>query len=320
MVLALGAAAAAYAALNEHSPAKTTTVAQTPAPSAAPEATAPGTTTQATPPATTATPGGGASGGSAPSTTGPPSIPKATPTPTASEQKLEEELEAEEAEEAEREEQKEEGKGEGSSKASEGGGENNGETGEGSGEGTSAKEETAAEREERELEEEERERKREERPAPILLDTNAAHVYNPHELPEEAFGDPSLAIDGDETTVWKVKVPPEGAPKVDAGLSINLKVPMSVAQLTLITGTPGMTVKIYGTQRKHLPKTLDAEGWVKLSGVHVAKKRKSIVKLRYSKKKKFRQLLIWIAKAPKSSTPEAPGHVAINEVELYERS
>lgn len=325
LVLALGAAAAAYAALNESSKSKTSTVASTPA-ATTPGTTTPGTGTEGTVPGVS-TPGEGAAPGEpAPEgTTGtepeasgselpklpanPPSIPGSTPTPSASEtggstaeeERLAEEQLAEE-ERLEAEELQEEEAGE-QNAAGEGG------EGEGS--------ESLAE-EEQEEEEEREEQERQKGPSPILLDTNAAHLYNPYEYPESWFGDPSLTIDGEATTVWKVKVNPETAPKMAAGLAINLKADLHVSRLTLITNTKGMRIQVYGTKRKHLPKTITSKGWVKLSGPHVVEKHKSFVNLRYSKKQKFRQILIWFMKAPSSSTPEEPGHIAVNELELYE--
>jgi len=286
-VLALGAAAAAYAALNQKeasAPQTQQTVAE-----------APPTTTTETPPAETPTtpetpevPEGSTSeAGALPATpTAPPSLPSG---PTAAEeqeeQKAFEELEAEE--EAQRK-----------------GGEQTGTTGE---------EEAEAEVEEGEAGEE----ATEEEP-PMLLDTNASHVYNPYSYPESLFGDPTLAIDGEATTAFRVKVREEAAPKMADGLLINMKALTSVKRITLITNTPGFTLQVYGTkQKKKPPETITSKGWTKLTGSHVAKKHTSTVNLHKSKQQ-FRQILVWFVKAPESSTPEAPGHVAINELELYE--
>lgn len=331
LVLALGAAAAAYAALNESSKSKTSTVASTPA-TPTPGTTTPGAGAEGTVPGVS-TPGEGtAPGQPAPEgTTGtepeasgtelpklpanPPSIPGSTPTPSASEtggSAAEEERLAEEqlAEEERLEAEELQGKEAGEQNTG-------GEGAEGEGEGSESLAEEEREAEERKREEQE-EQESQNGPSPILLDTNAAQLYNPNEYPESRFGDPSLTIDGEATTVWKAKVNPETAPKMAVGLAINLKADLHVSKLTLITNTKGMRIQVYGTKRKHLPKTITSKGWVKLSGPHVVEKHKSFVNLRYSKKQKFRQILIWFVKAPSSSTPEEPGHIAVNELELYE--
>jgi hypothetical protein len=88
---------------------------------------------------------------------------------------------------------------------------------------------------------------------PIVLDTNAAATYNPFNYPATDFGDPRLAIDGDATTSWTATVNPAVAPKMAAGLLVNLKQPTSVAKLSLVTSTPGLTIQVYATEAKTPP-------------------------------------------------------------------
>lgn len=156
-------------------------------------------------------------------------------------------------------------------------------------------------------------------PVPLLLDPNAAAVYNPSAYPATRFGDPSLAIDGETTTAWTIQLEPAQAPGVDVGLSLDLNAPISVSKLTLITETPGITVQIYGTSAAKLPETLESEEWVRLSRPHLVKKRKATIELQEARKR-FRHLLIWILKAPVS---EGTGQFTqteakVNEVQLYE--
>ncbi|HEV7942190.1 MAG TPA: hypothetical protein VGP17_05250 [Solirubrobacteraceae bacterium] len=154
----------------------------------------------------------------------------------------------------------------------------------------------------------------------MLLDTNASQIYNPSNFPASRFGDPSLAIDGDTTTAWTVQLEVSEAPSVGAGLTLNLNAPLKIAQMTLITETTGITVQIYGTKSSKVPQSLHSEEWVPLSHAHLVQKRKATIKLMEASKS-FRQLLVWIIKAPISATGQFTGtEAAINEIQLYEPS
>jgi len=155
----------------------------------------------------------------------------------------------------------------------------------------------------------------------ILLDTNAATTYNPYNYPASWFGDPSLAIDGDTSTAWTAQVNPATAPSLAEGLLIDLKAKEKVAVLQLVTSTPGMTVQVYGANGHTVPSSITDPVWVPLSGFKVVKKRHLRLKLRDSKKA-FTFVTLWVSKAPASSigTAESPGHIDINEVELFPTS
>ncbi len=151
----------------------------------------------------------------------------------------------------------------------------------------------------------------------LLLDTDAASTYNPYNYPAEWFGDPSLTIDGDTTTGWTAEVNPATAPKMAAGLQIDLKSKQRLAVLELVTSTPGLTVQVYGTQAKTPPASITDPAWVALSRSTVVAKHRARINLR-NRKKAYRFVTLWISKAPESAlgTPTAPGKVAIDEVEL----
>jgi len=155
----------------------------------------------------------------------------------------------------------------------------------------------------------------------VLLDTNAATTYNPYNYPPTNFGDPSLAIDGDTTTAWTAQVIPSTAPKMAEGLLIDLKATQKLSALTLITSTPGMTVQVYGANAHTVPASITDPAWIRLSGPLDAKKKKTRISLRHSGKA-FSFITLWISKAPKSAigTEQAPGHVSVNEVELFPAS
>jgi hypothetical protein len=155
-------------------------------------------------------------------------------------------------------------------------------------------------------------------PSPILLDTNAASTYNPYGYPTSWFGDPSLAIDGETSTAWTAQVNPAVAPKMAEGLAIDLKTAQKVGSVALITSTRGMIVQVYGANGATLPASITDPAWVALSPSLDAKKRTTKIKLRDATKA-FRFVTLWISQAPQSSvgTPTAPGHVSVNELELF---
>ncbi len=157
----------------------------------------------------------------------------------------------------------------------------------------------------------------EEAPSALLLDTNAASTYNPYDYPAGGFGDAALAIDGEPTTAWTGQVQPSSAPDMAEGLLVNLKSPTKIGAVTLLTQTKGMTVQLYGTTDKKAPATITEPGWKQISATHVLKKRTTHVKLHGTQT--LRYLLVWVVKAPASAvgTPQSPGQVDLNEVELF---
>jgi hypothetical protein len=157
----------------------------------------------------------------------------------------------------------------------------------------------------------------ESQPQSILLDTNAAQTYNPYGYPAGGFGDPSLAIDGETATGWTAQVDPAVAPKMAEGLAIDLKSARKVSAVALVTTTPGMTVQVYATNGHTLPTSITDPAWVKLSPSLPVKSRHMRIKLKSAKPSRF--MALWISKAPASSvgTPQAPGRVSVNELELF---
>jgi hypothetical protein len=103
------------------------------------------------------------------------------------------------------------------------------------------------------------------------------------------------------------------------GLAIDLKTPQRVGAITLISSTPGMTVQVYGSDASTLPTSITDPAWVTLSPSLDARKRKTHLELRDAAKA-FRFITLWISGAPQSAvgTPTAPGHVSVNELELFQ--
>ncbi|MGA7703497.1 MAG: hypothetical protein WB998_01235 [Solirubrobacteraceae bacterium] len=153
-------------------------------------------------------------------------------------------------------------------------------------------------------------------PSPILLDTDAASVYNPYAYPATLFGDPSLAIDGEEKTAWTAQVQAADAPKMAEGLLLDLKSPQKLGSVAVKTTTTGITVEVYGAVGKTPPASISAPAWKRLAGLKVLTKKTTTLKLRTAGKG-YRYVVLWLAKAPASSTAAAPGTVSINEFELF---
>lgn len=153
-------------------------------------------------------------------------------------------------------------------------------------------------------------------PSPILLDTNAASVYNPYSYPAALFGDPSLTIDGEAKTAWTAQVQPEKAPHMAEGLLLDLKSPQKLGTAAVKTSTTSATVEIYGANGATLPASITDPAWTRLVGLKVLKKKDTTFKLK-TEGKKFRYVVLWLVKAPASSTAAKPGDVAINEFELF---
>jgi hypothetical protein len=161
-------------------------------------------------------------------------------------------------------------------------------------------------------------------PEALLLDTDAAQTYNPYNYPASNFGDPSLAIDGDTTTGWTALVEPSAAPKLAEGLAIDLNTPRRLSAVALTTSTPGMTVQVYGSDAAALPTSITDPAWAALTPSFVERKRHVRIKLGHgaaaaAAKKPYRFITLWISQAPASAvgTPQAPGHVAVDELELF---
>ncbi len=166
-------------------------------------------------------------------------------------------------------------------------------------------------------------------PEPILLDTNAASTYDPNNYPANEFGDPTLAIDGDTATGWTAEVNPALAPKLGAGLEVDLKAPQRISSAELITASLGITVQVFGANpstpengsEPTAPTSISDPAWVKLSKTVVVKKHHVHIKLLHPGQA-YRFIVLWIRFVPASDvgTAESPGRVSINELELFPAS
>ncbi len=156
----------------------------------------------------------------------------------------------------------------------------------------------------------------EEAPSPILLDTNSASIYNPYSYPASLFGDPSLAIDGEEKTAWTAQVQAADAPKMAEGLMLDLKSPQKLGSVAVKTTTTGITVEVYGANGSAPPASISDPAWTRLVGLKILKKKSTTLALK-ANTKGYRFITLWLAKALPTSTATSPGTVAIDEFELF---
>jgi serine-aspartate repeat-containing protein C/D/E len=155
-----------------------------------------------------------------------------------------------------------------------------------------------------------------EAPSPILLDTNAASVYNPYNYPASLFGDPSLAIDGEVSSAWTAQIQASSAPKMAEGLLLDLKTPQKLGSAVVKTTTIGITVEVYGANGSAPPTSISDPAWARIVGLKILKKKNTTLTLK-TKGKGYRYILLWLAKGPASSNAASPGSVSINEFELF---
>lgn len=165
-------------------------------------------------------------------------------------------------------------------------------------------------------------------PQALLLDTNAASTYNPYNYNAANFGDPSLAIDGDASTGWTALVEPTVAPKLAEGLIVDLNTARRLSALALTSSTPEMTIRVYGANGQTPPASITDPAWIALSPSLVEHKKRARITLgantanRQAASKSYRFIVLWISQAPASAvgTPQAPGRVSVNELELFARA
>jgi len=99
-------------------------------------------------------------------------------------------------------------------------------------------------------------------------------------------------------------------------LLLDLKSPEKLGSAAVTTTTLGITVEVYGAVGKTPPASISDPAWKRLVGLKVLKKKTTALKLKTAGKG-YRYIVLWLAKAPASSTAAVPGAVSINEFELF---
>jgi CRISPR-associated DxTHG motif protein len=79
-----------------------------------------------------------------------------------------------------------------------------------------------------------------------------------------------------------------------------------------------MTIQVYGANGQTPPTSITDPAWVKLTHSMLVSKRHERIRL-HDTTHGFRFVTVWISRAPAASvgTPEAPGRVSVNELELF---
>ncbi|HEV3002159.1 MAG TPA: hypothetical protein VGW75_15565 [Solirubrobacteraceae bacterium] len=80
----------------------------------------------------------------------------------------------------------------------------------------------------------------------IALAPDAASTFDPQNRAAGLTGDPAEAIDGRAKTAWEAPVGTDG--KVNVGLLISLEKAQAIDKVRLQTGTPGFSVELYATK------------------------------------------------------------------------
>ena len=145
-------------------------------------------------------------------------------------------------------------------------------------------------------------------PTPLQLPAGGASTYAPGSDSQSDFGTPADAVDGSDRTAWTCTLNPDGTGAVDAGLLLDLGGPVRPTSLTIVTGTPWMSIVVEGTTGA-VPSAITASGWVHLATVKSLKPN-ATVSLRHTSKP-LRHLLVWIRQSPPGVNS---GRLELNEV------
>jgi hypothetical protein len=147
-------------------------------------------------------------------------------------------------------------------------------------------------------------------------DPNAAPTAAKVHPDTDFSGDPSAAFDLDPNTAWSVALTtPELIADPQVGLLIDLGSATKLRQLILTPTTPGTTIEVYGTDATVAPATLADKSWKKLATqLDVKGKTKITLGKDAVGTGKVRQLLIYFAAGPDDGTSTSVG---ISELQLY---
>jgi hypothetical protein len=142
----------------------------------------------------------------------------------------------------------------------------------------------------------------------LELPEDAASLYDPYARIADAETvkrrDPSRAIDGKERTAWELPAP-DGV--VNAGLVISLDEPTRLGTLELEADIPGFTVEVYATRASKIPPDVLDKRWE-----HLTDRRDAGVTETLRLDGRYRHVLLWFTQQP------ADTKIAISEITLFE--
>ncbi|HTU31180.1 MAG TPA: hypothetical protein VMF07_17450 [Solirubrobacteraceae bacterium] len=151
-------------------------------------------------------------------------------------------------------------------------------------------------------------------PVPISLPPGAATAYAPGQTAQPPVGIPGDAIDGNQRTAWTWTLGATDTTAVNAGLLLDLGRAVNLKSLTIVTGTPWMSIAIDGATGL-APSAIADPGWIRLATVK-ALRPTATVALRHSATP-LRHLLIWITRPPPGVNS---GRLELNQVTILPRS
>jgi hypothetical protein len=147
--------------------------------------------------------------------------------------------------------------------------------------------------------------------AQIALCSSCAFAYNPDGLGGITTQDNSEqfnVVDGKPATAWSTETYYTGSlQKPGVGIYVWAASPTRAKQLKLVTGTPGWTGEVYGSNSRPDPATFS--GWTRLASVASVARSQSFA---MGGRKPYRYYLVWITKLPPNKQ-----YVAIDEIDLY---
>jgi hypothetical protein len=144
----------------------------------------------------------------------------------------------------------------------------------------------------------------------LQLSAHAASTYDPGAASQAGFGSPSDAVDGSDRTAWTCTLDAAGTGVVDAGLLLDLGGAVRPESLTIVTGTPWMSVVIEGASGA-VPSTIDAHGWTQLATIKSLKPT-ATVSLPHTARP-LRHILVWITHSPPGVNS---GRLQLNDVSV----
>jgi hypothetical protein len=138
-------------------------------------------------------------------------------------------------------------------------------------------------------------------PVAIRLDPTAASLYDPYrrDIADAATADPKKALDGEAGTSFPITVA-DGAESIGAGLVIDLGSKQGVREVDVTTKTPGFKIELYATDETDLPPDITDTRWAHLKDIRdVGTDTDGKVKVDLGAgTTKYRHVLLWLTQPP----------------------
>jgi hypothetical protein len=136
-------------------------------------------------------------------------------------------------------------------------------------------------------------------PVAVELKEDFASTYDPYKRGGEAVTDPGNAVDGKNDTAWEAPVGPDG--EVRIGLVISLDKATKLGDLEMKVDTPGFRVEMYATKSSELPPDVLDSRWK-----HVRDRKDVGVRETLKLDGEYRHVLLWITSQPADTKVAIP--------------